>query len=138
VVDALEEAAFLMSLIADHHFKGWNDDVRKQLAQLAATVLDATQNQVKATAIARMIGATSESVDNDAFLGATWRIVQAERQCDVVLREARRAILGTISDTPSLILADDLAGTLELASDRLLSSAYALRDMVFDQAGVRG
>ena len=68
VADALEEAAFLISLIAEHHLKGWNGDVRKVLARLAATVLQATQDHVKALAIARTLGGDSEAVDNDAFL----------------------------------------------------------------------
>lgn len=138
VADALEEAAFLISLIADHHLKGWDDDVRKVLARLAATVLQATEDQVKALAIARTLSSNSEAADNDAFLGATWRVLQAERQCDALLRGARRVILGTVQDAPSLMLANDLAGTLELASDRLLAAAYALRDLAFDKAGVRG
>ncbi|MGZ5268424.1 MAG: phosphate transport regulator, partial [Caldimonas sp.] len=138
VADALEEAAFLISLIADHHLKGWDNEVRKVLARLASTVLHATQDLVKALAIARTLGSDSETIDNDAFLGATWRVLQAERQCDALLRDARRVILGTVQDPPSLMLANDLAGTLELASDRLLASAYALRDLAFDKAGVRG
>jgi uncharacterized protein Yka (UPF0111/DUF47 family) len=138
VADALEEAAFLISLIADQHPEGWNADVRKVLARLAATVLQATQDQVKALAIARTLGSNSEASDNDAFLGATWRVLQAERKCDALLREARRVILGAVRDAPSLMLANDLAGTLELASDRLLVAAYALRDLAFDKAGVRG
>jgi uncharacterized protein Yka (UPF0111/DUF47 family) len=138
VADALEEAAFLISLIADHHLKGWDGDVRKVLARLAATVLQATQDQVKALAIARTLGSNSEAADNDAFLRATWRVLQAERQCDALLRDARRVILGAVQDAPSLMLANDLAGTLELASDRLLAAAYALRDLAFDKAGVRG
>jgi uncharacterized protein Yka (UPF0111/DUF47 family) len=138
VADALEEAAFLISLMADHHLKGWNDDVRKVLVRLAATVLQATQDQVKALAIARTLGNNSEAADNDAFLGATWRVLQAERQCDALLRDARRVILGAVQDAPSLMLANDLAGALELASDRLLAAAYALRDLAFDKAGVRG
>jgi uncharacterized protein Yka (UPF0111/DUF47 family) len=138
VADALEEAAFLISLIADHHREGWNDDVRKVLARLAATVLQATQDHVKALAIARTLGSNSATTDNDAFLGATWRVLQAERQCDALLRDARRVILGTLEDAPSLMLANDLAGGLELASDRLLAAAYGLRDLAFDKAGVRG
>lgn len=136
VADGLEEAAFLVSLAADHH--GWNDDVRKLLARLARTVLEATQDQVKALAIARTLSSNSESADNDAFLRATWRVLQAERQCDSLLRDARRAILGSVHDAPSLILANDLAGVLELTSDRLLAGAYALRDLAFDKAGVHG
>ena len=91
VADALEEAAFLISLMADHHLKGWDDHVRKVLARLAATVLQATQDQVKALAIARTLGGNSEAVDNDAFLRATWRVLQAERQsADASPRDARR------------------------------------------------
>ena len=64
-------------------------------------------------------------------------MLQAERQCDALLRDARRVILGAVRDAPSLMLANDLAGALELASDRLLAAAYALRDLAFDKAGVR-
>jgi uncharacterized protein Yka (UPF0111/DUF47 family) len=137
VADGLEEAAFLVSLAADHHTEGWGEDVRKLLARLAATVLQATQDQVKALAIARTLGSNSESADNDAFLRATWRVLQAERQCDSLLRDARRAILAAVRDGASLMLANDLAGVLELTSDRLLTAAYALRELAFDKAGVR-
>jgi uncharacterized protein Yka (UPF0111/DUF47 family) len=135
VADALEEAAFLISLIADHHQTGWNDAVRKVLTQLATTVLQATRDHVKALAIARTLGADSEAADNDAFLAATWRVLQAERHCDALMRDARRVILGAIRDAPSLMLASDLAGALESASDRLLATSYALREVAFDKTG---
>jgi uncharacterized protein Yka (UPF0111/DUF47 family) len=138
VADALEEASFIIDLIAERHLEGWNDAVRGVLERLAGTVLQATQDAVRALAIARTIDGDSETIDNDAFLDATWRVLRAERQCDELLREARRVILGSIRDAPSLMLANELAGTLELASDRLLASAYALRDLAFDKAGVRG
>jgi uncharacterized protein Yka (UPF0111/DUF47 family) len=136
VADALEEAAFLLSLISDDHLKGWNAEVREILAHLATTVLQATQDHVKAVAIARTLGSDSETVDNDAFLAATWQVLQAERRCDTMLRDARRLILGAIHDAPSLMLANDLAASLEATSDRLLIAAYALRDVAFDKTGV--
>jgi uncharacterized protein Yka (UPF0111/DUF47 family) len=105
VADALEEAAFLMSLIADHHQQGWNGEVRKVLSRLAATVEGATQDHVKALAIARGLGAQSEAADSDAFLAATWQVLRAERECDELLREARRIILGTLKEAPALMLA---------------------------------
>jgi hypothetical protein len=46
-------------------------------------------------------------------------------------------ILGAVQDGPSLLLANDLAAALELASDRLLTAAYALRDLAFDKAEAR-
>jgi uncharacterized protein Yka (UPF0111/DUF47 family) len=137
IADALEEAAFLISLIADHHLEGWNDEVREVLARLAATVLQATQDHVKALTIARTLGTDSSAVDNDAFLAATWQVLQAERQCDALLRDARRVILKTVRDAPTLMLANDLACALESASDRLLTAGYALRDVAFDKTGVR-
>ena len=135
VADALEEAAFLISLIADHHAKGWTQDVRDVLIRLAATVQEATQEYVKAIAIARTLGSDSETAENDAFLAAIWRVLQAEIQCDALLRDARRVILGTIQDAASLLLASDLATALEGASDRLLAAAYALRDATFEHTG---
>ena len=136
VADALEEAAFLISLIADHQ-KGWNNEVRKALAHLAATVLQSTQDYVKALAIARTLGSDSEAVDNEDFLAATWQVLQAERHCDALLREARRVILKKLKDAPSLMLANDLAIALETASDYLLTAAYTLRDVAFDKTGIR-
>lgn len=138
VANALEEAAFLISLLAERHLKGRNHDVLKVLGALAAKVLEATRDQVKALTIARTLGANADGSDNDTFLGATWRVLQAERQCDVLLRDARRVILGAVDDAPSLMLANDLAGALELASDRLLVAVYGLRDLVFEKAGARG
>jgi uncharacterized protein Yka (UPF0111/DUF47 family) len=135
VADALEEAAFMMSLIADHHQKGWNDEVRQALSRLAQTVLQATQDHVKALAIARTLGNDSDASDSDAFLAASWAVQRAERQCDEQLRQARRTILRAIDDAPSLMLANDLAMTLELASDRLLTANYALREVAFNKAG---
>ena len=135
IADALEEAAFMLSLIADHHQKGWNTAVRQALARLARTVLQASQDHVRALAIARTLGEQSETLDHDEFLTATWGVFRAERQCDELLRQARRAIMESITDAPSLVLANDLAMTLELASDRLQTAAYALRDVVLSKAG---
>lgn len=137
IADALEEAAFLMSLIAEDHRQGWNADVHQILSRLAQSVLSATQEHIKSLAIARRLGAGSNSADSDAFLAASWNVLRSERECDELLRSARRAILASIRDAAALMLANDLAMALELASDRLLVAGYALRDVAFDQAGAR-
>ena len=56
VADALEEAAHLLSLIADDHAQGWHADVRQVLQDLAATVLGATQEHIKAIEVGRHLG----------------------------------------------------------------------------------
>jgi uncharacterized protein Yka (UPF0111/DUF47 family) len=137
IADALEEAAFLMSLIADNHQQGWDATVREALSRLAQTVMMATQEHIKTLAIARCLGAASDTADGDAFLAASWNVLHAERQCDELLRAARRAILAVVHDAPALMLADNLAATLELASDRLLVAGYALRGVAFGAQGVR-
>jgi uncharacterized protein Yka (UPF0111/DUF47 family) len=137
IADALEEAAFLMSLIAEDHRQGWNADVHQILSRLAQSVLAATQEHIKALAIARRLGAGSDAADSDAFLAASWNVLRSERECDELLRSARRTILVSIRDAASLMLANDLAMTLELASDRLLVAGYALRDVAFAEAGAR-
>lgn len=137
IADALEEAAFLMSLIAEDHRQGWNAEVHQILSRLAQSVLSATQEHIKALAIARRLGADSDAADSDAFLAASWNVLRSERECDELLRTARRAILAAIRDAAALMLANDLAIALELASDRLLVAGYALRDVAFDQAGAR-
>lgn len=155
VADALEEAAHLLSLIADDHAQGWHADVRQVLHDLAATVLSATQVHIKAVEVARNLGAASEDgpggdagstfpppatlvtggVDSDAFVAATWNVVRAERRCDELLRSARRTLLHRVQQPAALMLANDLAQALEGASDHLLSAAYALRDLAFDRVG---
>ena len=137
IADALEEAAFLMSLIAEDHHEGWSKEVHQILSRLALSVLCATQEHIKALAVARRLGAGSDAADSDAFLAASWNVLRSERECDELLRSARRLILASIRDAASLMLANDLAMTLELASDRLLAAGYALRDVAFDQAGAR-
>jgi uncharacterized protein Yka (UPF0111/DUF47 family) len=137
IADALEEAAFLMSLIAQDHRKGWNAPVHQILSRLAQSVLSATQEHIKALAIARRLNTGSDAGDSDAFLAASWNVLQSERECDELLRSARRTILASIRDAATLMLANDLAVALELASDRLLVAGYALRDVAFDQAGAR-
>lgn len=137
IADALEEAAFLMSLIADGHQQGFAGDVRETLLQLARAVLSAMQEHIKALAIARDLGSGADMTDSDAFLAATWNVLRSERQCDELLRQARRAMLASLRDAPALMLANDLAQALELASDRLLAAGYALRDVVFGQTGER-
>jgi uncharacterized protein Yka (UPF0111/DUF47 family) len=138
VADALEEASFLISLAADNrHSHHWDAPVRQALQRLADAVLGAVQEQVKAVEAARTLGADAGPADNDDFVAASWNVLRAERQCDELLRVARRAILGHVGNAAALMLANDLALALELASDRLLAAGYALRDLVFSRVEAR-
>jgi uncharacterized protein Yka (UPF0111/DUF47 family) len=137
VADALEEAAFLVTLLNEHAGSP-ADRVRQAVLRLSDTVLGAVQDYVRALAIARTLGqprADQHDLDDSSeFLDATWRVVLAEIRCDEELRAARRLILRDLKVPAELMLASDLALSLELASDRLMSVSYALRSIVLDRA----
>jgi uncharacterized protein Yka (UPF0111/DUF47 family) len=137
IADDLEDAAYLISLIAGGHQQGWHAEVRQSLCQLADEVLAAMQEHIKALAIARSLSVTSDAGDGDAFVAASWNVLYAERKCDELFRQGRRILLDTTTDAATLILTNDLASTLESASDRLLAAGYALREVAFTQTEAR-
>lgn len=136
VADALEEAAFLLSLIAADHHQGWRGEVHQTMQLLADAVLGAAQDHVCALEIARAFGEDSSAEDHEAFVAALWRVLNAERQCDVLLRDVRRALAEHVSDAATLNLSTDFAQALESATDWLLATGYGLRRLVFSRAGV--
>lgn len=133
--DALEEAAFLLSLIAEDHHRGWNDELRALLRRLADKVLEAAQDHVKALAVARTLTEASLAEDHDEFLDVCWRVVNAERSCDALTRDARRLFARYVSDAASITLGNDFAGALEATTDALLQTGYAMRGLVFTRVG---
>lgn len=135
IADALEEASFVISLVADGHHQGWGSEVRAALQALADAVLTATQDHVKSVAVVGALSEASDAADHDEFLDASWRVLQAERQCDELLRGARRALAREVRDAASLVLGNDLAAALEQASDALLGVGYGLRELAFRRAG---
>ena len=133
VADSLEEACFVLSLIADGHH-GWGPGVRTAMQALADAVLAAVQEHVKAVSICAAHDSGAD--DQDQAIDALWRVVQAERQCDELLRSARRALVREVADATSLMLGNELAAALELASDHLLAVGHALRRRTLDAQGM--
>ena len=137
VADALEEATFMHSLTLIHPAPGLPAEVRAALCQLAATTLSAIQDLVKAIEIARQVSQRADGPDSELFLQTLWRMLRAERQCDDLFRQARTTMVKSLRSAPvDLMLANDLAATLEKATDNLLRVGYALRQMVFNKTGM--
>lgn len=130
-VDAIEEAVFLFSLLAESHAAVWSDAVRAALSALARTVADAAKDQVRLVTVLAALDGASDASDQEKFVAASWRVLQAERRCDELLRAARRALCRDVRDPAGLMLATDFAAAVELASDVLLAQAYALREQGF-------
>ncbi|MDT9001078.1 phosphate transport regulator [Paucibacter sp. APW11] len=149
VADAIEEACFVWQMLAEYahehaHPKGqrpWSGEVQQPLMLLADTVLQATQDHIKALGIARTLGEGSEPGDHDEFLAASWRVLQAERRSDELHRQVRMALIAderSRSDVVAFQLGLDLSGALEQAGDALLRQAHALRDRAFRRIDAAG
>ena len=136
VADALEEACFVLSLVALNRRQRWGEDVRTAMQALADAVLGAVQEHVKAVSIDSGGTADDADADSDAAIDALWRVMQAERQCDELLRAARRALAREITDPAALLLGNELAAALELASDHLLALGHALRRGTLEREGL--
>lgn len=134
VADALEEACFVLSLVALHPRQRWGDGVRGAMQALADAVLAAVQDHVKAVAIST--AGLADDGDADAAIDALWRVMQAERQCDELLRSARRELAREMTDPAALLLGNELAAALELATDHLLALGHALRRHTLDHEGL--
>lgn len=135
VADALEEACFVLGLRAEQAGSA-PAAVRDALQALADCVLGAVQDHLKALTVATTLGQRSDAADRDEFLGASWRVLQAERHADELLRTARRALAQAARSDPdpvALTLGNELAAALELASDALLALGYGLRERVFQR-----
>ena len=144
VADALEEACYVLSLLAEHFaatpaLGGWSAPVRQVMNELADAVLNAVQDHVKALAVARTLGQSSQGDDQAEYLSAAWRVQQAERHCDELLRRARRALAEqgrARPDAVALTLGNELAAAIEDASDALLALGWGLRERTMQRMGV--
>ena len=137
VADSLEEAAFLLSLIAGSERQAWHGEVKDPIRKLADAALTATQDHIKALSIAKSLGEESSAEDQEEFIATSWRVLNAERQCDMLLRDVRRALAKHVDDAAMHCLSTDFAAAIELATDALLATTYGLRDLAFSRLGTK-
>ena len=134
--DQLEEAAFLLSVIAESDAGDWSPELAARLGELAGKVLEATQDHVRSLAIAASLtgagGDVDRAGDQDEFLAACWRVVSAEQACDGLAREVRRQLARDGGKANMVSLVTDFAGAIEAASDALLRAGYLMRDVGFN------
>jgi hypothetical protein len=69
------------------------------------------------------------------FSPRCWRVLQAERQCDELLRDRPAGRWReSVKDAASLALGNDLAAAMEEASDGLLALGHGLREHALKRA----
>jgi len=128
-IDDLEEALFLLTWLPDAAI----GVARPVLDNLAAVVVGATREHLKALSIARDVvdGAGSEVLED--FLVAVDRVKTLEHDADDRDRLARATLITQVPDFRTLHVADRVSHGMEDATDALMRSALGLRDHILGQ-----
>lgn len=129
-VDALEEAAFLLTLLTQHG----GGKAPAGLAGLSGLLDEDVRAMVTALECATHITAAGPREDLDDFLAAIQRVYDLEHAADAALRRATAAFAAEAAHFRALFMGVKLAESLEEASDCLAHVAQLLRAFVLDEA----
>lgn len=130
--DELEEAVFLLGLLAGAHPNGPPLDGVRALAGLLE---EAGREWVKALAHAAHVQEPGAADDTDDFLTAIDRISALEHQADDAERSLTAAAMAHAADFRQLHLYAALGSKLEAAADALKHASLRLRDHVLAELG---
>ncbi len=125
-VDELEETAFLLTLLPD----AGGPALAATQRELAELVVGACQHWVTALECARHIHRGGAREDLQDFLVAVDQVGRIERDCDLAQRLAKAALLQQAADFRQLHVFNEVAASLEQASDALMRAAFILRDHI--------
>jgi uncharacterized protein Yka (UPF0111/DUF47 family) len=128
--DELEEVAFLLGLLAATKPGG---DPLDALAKLAALLLEASQEYVKALSHAGDIHKNGQTEDADDFLRAIDRLMDLEHQADDAERALSYAAVQHARNFRQLHLFSEIGASLESATDALKSAGLRTRDYLFTE-----
>jgi uncharacterized protein Yka (UPF0111/DUF47 family) len=126
-LDALEEAAFYITLTAPH--KGARP-VIKRLTGLAELALKGSQELLKAIIAAQYVhrGFTREEMQE--FLTAVDRVVGIEREADEELRTTVTTVLSSTTDPREMTTYVEIAKNIEVSTNALMKAGYIMRDNI--------
>jgi uncharacterized protein Yka (UPF0111/DUF47 family) len=122
VVDELEQAAFIASLLPDKI----SDSVLKPLSELCAVVLTGAETAVSGADAAGDVP-DGRRADSEDALAAVDRLTDVEHEADDAERSVTTQVLHGGLDLASSVAALDLARALERATDRMASFGHLLR-----------
>jgi uncharacterized protein Yka (UPF0111/DUF47 family) len=128
--DALEEAAFLMTLLPKVAPAG---PLLEPVQSLAALLVGDAQEMVKMVEAASHVHRAGAREDLQDFLEAVDRIVGIEHETDAGQRAMTSALILGAPDFRALQLLLFLSNALEEAADALLRSALILRDHLLNE-----
>ncbi len=124
--DALEEAAFLLSLTPEG--EGARNS-SQPLAMIAEIAVESIAQLIRAVEAAHSLPEGLQADVTDA-LRAIDAVMGEEKKADEALRSAMAALFSSEINPHMLVLRMETAKALEAATDRLAHAAFALRDCV--------
>jgi len=125
--DQLEEAAFLLELLAETGARGRPLD---RLATLADLLVEGSQEWIKALGHAGAIGSGATHEDADDFLVAVDRVLALEHAADDAERALRYEAVQRAQDFRQLHLYAEVGRALEEAADALKTASLLTREVV--------
>ena len=128
-IDALEDAAFSASLTPQ---VGISRKILGSLETMAGIVLKSSQEFLKTIYAYQCSTRIYTLNEMQAFFGSAAQVISLERTCDEAFREANRVIFEDSTDFKEVMLARDLAGKIEEASNSLMLSAFTIRERAFE------
>lgn len=126
VADALEEAAFLLTLVPGNH----REDRLAPLRGLADLVGDGTKEYVRCLEAARDVARYRAQSDVRDVLLCVERIAHLEHASDAAERAAKATLVGICTDWRELQILFETTRALEQAADALARCARPIRDYV--------
>lgn len=127
--DALEEAAFLLSLMPP---EGRESQSLQPLADLADIAIESIAHLIRAVEASYNLPEGLQADVTDA-LRAVNAVTEQEKKADAALRTAMARFVSTGGEARVLVLQMEIARALETATDHLAHAAFALRDRILGE-----
>jgi pyruvate, orthophosphate dikinase len=126
IADCSEEAAFYATLLPTGHPVG---EVREQARRLAALVLTASREYLRAVVLSAELRRGGLREEMDAFLEAAHEAIALERETDDAQRAVHKALAVQSDESGvALFVTLELTRSFEESADALMHSAYLLRE----------
>jgi uncharacterized protein Yka (UPF0111/DUF47 family) len=130
VLDSLEEACFMTTLMPEDHPSPRASD---ELLSLSEIALGGARELLRTLMAAETLHAAGTQSDVQDFLRSADAITSAEMKCDEVLRRAENAILAEASDFKQLWVYTQAGRSIEQSTNYQRKGSYLLRDMILEE-----
>jgi uncharacterized protein Yka (UPF0111/DUF47 family) len=130
VLDSLEEACFMTTLMQSEHPQPRASD---ELLSLSEIALRGARELLRTLMTTETLHSEGTQSDVQEFLQSADAITTAEMQCDEALRRAENAILAEATDFKQLWVYTQAGRSIEQSTNYQRKGSYILRDMILEE-----